>query len=63
MSKTQRISLCLVLAFLVSCGTLTASARHNTKSPVTLNLDGQAADWCCAAGLSCCIIPPARSVN
>jgi hypothetical protein len=57
MSRNRRILLFVALASVIALGPLTTTSPSVASQYLAADKE-QTTDWCCVAGLSCCIIPP-----
>ncbi|HYU99718.1 MAG TPA: hypothetical protein VE977_12880 [Pyrinomonadaceae bacterium] len=60
MSKTRWILVLAAVAFLMAVGPLTTTSVSVNALHLVAERQEREIDWCCLAGLSCCIIPPTQ---
>lgn len=60
MSKTRWIPLLIVFALLICLGSTKETTRDGISQPQLLAKQQRTPDFCCLAGLSCCVIPPTK---
>jgi len=58
MSKSRWILVSAVVAFLMAVGPLTTTSVSVNAQHFAAERQEREIDWCCLAGLSCCIMPP-----